>query len=117
MPVNPSASAIFDVPCYPNLQAYGQGVELAIIAVPKEKILDAVNDCLKADVKAIIIVTSGFRELNEEGHLLEQEIVRMCARNGVRVLGPNCLGLINTANRMNASVRRCLISRQAVIWE
>jgi acetate---CoA ligase (ADP-forming) len=103
VPVNPSAATIFDVPCYPNLQTYKQGVDLAIIAVPKETILNVVNDCLQANVKAIIIVTSGFRELNEEGHMLEQEVVRMCTRYGVRVLGPNCLGLINTANRMNAS--------------
>jgi acetate---CoA ligase (ADP-forming) len=103
VPVNPSATAIFDIPCYPNLETYKQGVDLAIIAVPKETIIAAVKDCLRADVKAITIVTSGFRELNEEGHLLEQEIVGMCSRYGVRVLGPNCLGLINTAHCMNAS--------------
>jgi len=62
-----------------------------------------VNDCIRAEVKALIIVTAGFRELNEEGYLLEQQIVRMCSHHGIRVLGPNCLGLINTANRMNAS--------------
>jgi acetate---CoA ligase (ADP-forming) len=103
VPVNPSATVIVDIPCYPNLKAYNQEVDLAIIAVPREMTLDAVRDCLQASVKAIIIVTSGFRELNEEGHKLEQQVVEMCSRQGVRVLGPNCLGLINTANRMNAS--------------
>ena len=103
VPVNPSASVILDLPCYPDLATYNHSVDLAILAVPKEIILDAVGDCFKAGVKAIIIVTSGFREFNEEGHILEKQIVGMCRRNGVRVLGPNCLGVINTENRMNAS--------------
>jgi acetyltransferase len=103
VPVNPSASAILDIPCYPDIETSKHSVDLAIIAVPKETILDAIGDCIKAGVKAIIIVTSGFREFNEEGHILEKQIVEVCSRNGVRVLGPNCLGVINTENHMNAS--------------
>jgi acetate---CoA ligase (ADP-forming) len=103
VPVNPSARAILGFSCYPDLETYNQSVDLAVVAVPKETILEGVRDCLQANVKAIIIVTAGFRELNEEGHQLELRVVEMCLRNGVRVLGPNCLGLINTANRMNAS--------------
>lgn len=103
IPVNPSASIIFDIPSFPDLDGHKKNIDLAIIAVPKEAVLDAVNDCIRAEVKALIIVTAGFRELNEEGYLLEQQIVRMCSHHGIRVLGPNCLGLINTANRMNAS--------------
>ena len=103
IPVNPSASSIFDIPSFPDLDGHKKNIDLAIIAVPKEAVLDAVNDCIRAEVKALIIVTAGFRELNEEGYLLEQQIVRMCSHHGIRVLGPNCLGLINTANRMNAS--------------
>ncbi|MDR3629211.1 MAG: acetate--CoA ligase family protein [Desulfocapsaceae bacterium] len=103
IPVNPSAANIFDIPCFPNLDKHKNRIDLAIIAVPKEMVLATVDGCISAEVKALIIVTSGFRELSEEGYALEQQIVRMCSHHNIRVLGPNCLGLINTANRMNAS--------------
>lgn len=103
VPVNPSAATILDLPCFPTLEAAGGSIELAVIAVPAAAVLHAVQDCIQAGAKAIVVITAGFRETGREGAELEAQIARLCASQRVRLLGPNCLGLINTGHRMNAS--------------
>jgi acetyltransferase len=103
VPVNPSASSVLDLPCFPSLEAAGGTVELAVIAVPAAAALAAVQDCIRAGAKAIVLITAGFRETGPAGAELESQIAHVCAAQRVRLLGPNCLGLINTGHRMNAS--------------
>ncbi len=103
VPVNPTASELLGLRCYPSLSEFGAQVDLSIIAVPKEKVSDAVRSSLKAGCGAIIVVTAGFRETGPEGIARERELVGLCRGQNVRMLGPNCLGIINTENAMNAS--------------
>lgn len=103
IPINPSAEEILGLTCYQSLKVYGKPTELAIIAVPKDMVLDAAKDAIDAGVKAIIVVAAGFRESGEKGSQLENELVELCTAHSVRLLGPNCLGIINTANQLNAS--------------
>jgi acetyltransferase len=103
VPVNPSAPTILDLPCFPSLEAAGGVIDLGVIAVPAAAVLKAVQDCIQAGTKAIVIITAGFRETGREGAELEAQIARLCAAQRVRLLGPNCLGLINTGHRLNAS--------------
>ncbi len=103
VPVNPNADMILDLPCYPSLTACGKEIDLVVVAVPVESVIHAMEEAGRARVKAAIVVTSGFREDGESGAALEKQLAELCIRNSIRLLGPNCLGIINTANRLNAS--------------
>ncbi|MDP3479377.1 MAG: acetate--CoA ligase family protein [Desulfoprunum sp.] len=103
IPVNPATETLLGLPCFPTLAAYGKEVDLAIIVVPQPLVMAALQDAVKARIRAAIVITSGFREIGAEGLGYERELVELCARHGVRLLGPNCLGIINTESRLNAS--------------
>jgi acetyltransferase len=103
IPVNPATDTILGLPCFPTLADYGQEVDLAIIVVPQAAVLAVLDDAIKARIKAAIVITAGFREIGNDGAALEQQVVEFCTRHGVRLLGPNCLGIINTGTRLNAS--------------
>ena len=103
VPVNPSSDEVCGVKCYPNLKEYGETIDLSVIAIPIKFVKQAVDDSIEAGAKAITIITAGFKEVGEEGLKLELEIANKCASRGVRLLGPNCLGLINAHHSMNAS--------------
>jgi len=103
IPVNPSADDILGLSCLHDLNTYTGSVDLAVIAVPAASVLKAVESSIRAEVKAIAVTTAGFRETGPEGTKMQSEITQLCSQAGVRLLGPNCLGLINTGHRMNAS--------------
>lgn len=103
IPVNPETDALLGLACYPDLETYGKAVDLAIIVVPHEKALAAVQDSLAAGSRGIVVISSGFREMGEAGHELEKKMVEMCKKKAVRLLGPNCMGLINTEIGLNSS--------------
>jgi acetyltransferase len=103
VPVNPEADELLGLSCYSSLQKYGKPVDLCVIAVPPPAVAEAVRGSIRAGVKAVVVVTAGFRETGEEGRLAEEELVRLCRSGGARLLGPNCLGLVSTGSRLNAS--------------
>ena len=103
VPVNPSAGDILGLKCYPDLASYAKGIDLSIIAIPTSLVRNAVETSLQAGAKAIVIITAGFKEVGHEGAELEKEMAALCSAGGARLLGPNCLGLINTHHLMNAS--------------
>ncbi|GAI30417.1 unnamed protein product, partial [marine sediment metagenome] len=103
IPVNPSADEILGLSCLCDLNTYTSTVDLAVIAVPAASVLKAVESSIRAEAKAIAVITAGFRETGPEGTKMQSEIAQLCSQAGVRLLGPNCLGLINTGHRMNAS--------------
>jgi len=102
-PVNPSADTILGLKCYPDLKSIPDGIDLSIIAVPTPVVKPAIEDSIQAGAKAIVVITAGFKEVGEEGKILEIEIAEICRARGVSLLGPNCLGLLNTHHKMNAS--------------
>lgn len=103
VPINPSGGDLLGLKCYPDLKTYGRTIDLSIISVPTKLVRAAVESSINANAKAITVITAGFKEVGAEGAALEREIATLCRENGVRMLGPNCLGLINTENSMNAS--------------
>ena len=103
VPVNPSADEILGLKCYPDLKAYGDKIDLSIIAVPTKWVKDAAKSSIAAGAKSIVVITAGFREVGPEGIKLEEELARYCKSKSVRLMGPNCLGLINAHHKMNAS--------------
>ena len=103
IPVNPSGGTLFDLKVYPSLREYPGTVDQAVVAVPKPHVLPSVKDALAKGAKSIVMITAGFKETGEEGAALERELAELCHRSGARLVGPNCLGLLNTRNRLNSS--------------
>ncbi|NNF37941.1 MAG: CoA-binding protein [Gemmatimonadetes bacterium] len=95
-PVNPSAASIHGVRAYPDVGSVPGGVDLAVIVVPKERVLHVVEDCGAAGVGAIVVISAGFKEVGGAGVALENELVSRVRHHGMRLVGPNCMGLLNT---------------------
>jgi acetyl coenzyme A synthetase (ADP forming)-like protein len=104
-PVNPKADYIHSIKAFPTVSAIPDPVDLAIIVVPREAVLGAVDDCGKKGVKGLIVITAGFGETGEEGRDIERDLGERIRRFGMRMVGPNCMGVINTdpAVRMDAT--------------
>jgi acetyltransferase len=95
-PVNPKAKDIHGFRCYTSIKDIKERIDLAIILVPKQFVLSVIDELLTANVKSIILVTAGFKETGKEGEILEKEIVKKIRRQNARLVGPNCMGVINT---------------------
>ncbi len=102
-PVNPSADEVEGLKCYPDIKSIGQKPDLAVIVVPTDSVLESVRQCGQVGVKSIIVITSGFKEVGPAGARLEDEIVQIVRSHKMRMLGPNCLGLMCPKNKLNAS--------------
>jgi len=103
VPINPSAGDILGLPCYPDFKTYGKTVDLSILSVPTQAVMSAATLSLDAGAKALCVITAGFKEMSAEGAQLEKDLARLVRSRNARLLGPNCLGLINTRHSMNAS--------------
>lgn len=104
-PVNPNAKSILCVKAYPSLKEIPDQVDLAVIVLPPRLALEAVAEAASVGVKGVIIVSAGFREVGVQGAAIENELVSICKEANIRVVGPNCLGVINPMPeiRLNAS--------------
>lgn len=103
VPVNPHAESILGLPCLARIGEFGDRIDLAIIAVPAAQVQGVLEEAGSAGVRAVAVLSAGFKERGEEGARLESELARYCKKRGIRLLGPNSLGLLNTHHRMNAS--------------
>ncbi len=104
-PVNPGARSILCVPCYKSLRDIDDEIDLGMIILPPKAALEAVKDCVRKKVKGLVIVSAGFKEVGGEGAAIEEEIAEICRKADIRLIGPNCLGVINPCAdvRLNAS--------------
>lgn len=104
-PVNPNAKSIGCVRAYPSILDIPDSVDLAMLILPPKLCLQAVDQAIEKGIKGIVIVSAGFREVGAEGAAIEARIVDVCRAAGIRVIGPNCLGVINPlpAVQLNAS--------------
>ncbi len=104
-PVNPGARSILSVRAYPSVTDIPDPIDLGIIILPPRLAIKAVEESVEKGVKGIVIVSAGFREVGGEGIEMENRIISMCKEAGVRIVGPNCLGVINPLPlvSMNAS--------------
>lgn len=104
-PVNPKAAVIHSLRCYPTVGSIPDPVDLAVILVPRGIVLPVIEECLAKGVRGLVVITAGFREIGPEGAALEQQIVGRLREAGVRMIGPNCMGVINADPqiRLNAT--------------
>jgi acetyl coenzyme A synthetase (ADP forming)-like protein len=104
-PVNPHAEAIHSVPAYPSVSAIPGPVDLAVIVVPKEHVLPVVRESVEAGVQGFVVISAGFREVRGDGEERERQLLEIVRARGIRMVGPNCMGVLNTEEqvRMNAT--------------
>jgi acyl-CoA synthetase (NDP forming) len=112
--IHPSAREILGCPAFPRLAAVPKPVDLAIVVTPPASVPDVVADCGAAGVPVAVIVSGGFAESAPGGAALQREVARTAAAGRVRILGPNCFGVINTACGLNASLSIGLPSRGGI---
>jgi len=100
-PVNPQTEVVGSVRAYPSVTAIPGSVDLAIIAVPAAAVLDVVRECASKGVRGLVVISAGFSEIGEAGAALEAELVGVVRSAGMRMIGPNCMGLVNTDPAVN----------------
>lgn len=105
-PVNPNRETVMGLKCYPNVSAIQEHVDLAVIATPAKTVPALVLECAKAGVDGVIIISAGFKETGAEGAKLEEEIRRIQAQYEIRILGPNCVGMVRPQIGLNATFLR-----------
>jgi acetyltransferase len=101
-PINPQANEIVGLKAYKSVAEVPTQVDMAVVCIPPKFVKDAVADCAKSGVKSVVIITAGFSETGEEGGNIEREILEMAKKNNIRIIGPNCLGVISTYSDLNA---------------
>jgi acetyl-CoA synthetase (ADP-forming) len=95
-PINPNRSEILGRKAYPRITDVHEPIQVAMLAVPPDRLRDSIEQCIEAGVGCCIIITTGFAEASEAGARLQDEIVSRARSAGMRIMGPNCMGLINT---------------------
>ncbi|NLY55309.1 MAG: CoA-binding protein [Firmicutes bacterium] len=106
VPINPSAHEIEGLKCYPNITEAVQelgALDLVVVAVPAAAVIGVAQECAKNGCKNLVVITAGFKEVGKEGAALEKELVEICRSHHINLLGPNCLGMMDTHTPINAS--------------
>ena len=101
--VNSQADNILGLKCYPRVSAIDDEIDMAVVTVPAEKVLEVAEECGRVGVKLLVVVSAGFKEIGLEGAKRESQLVSIVKKYGMRLLGPNCLGYINTSIGLNTS--------------
>ena len=106
VPVNPKHQAIDGVPCFPTLSAIGQPIDMVLVATPGSAVPAVIADAARAGARNAVVLSAGFGEIGPEGKALEQEVQRVARENRVRLIGPNCLGIMRPSVGLNATFAR-----------
>jgi acetate---CoA ligase (ADP-forming) len=102
-PINPSSENLLGLRCYPNLDSVKSSIDLAVIVIPAQSVAQALLDCGKKHIRSVIIISAGFAESGPEGVKLQENLAKIADTYNIRILGPNCLGIIDPTTRLNAS--------------
>ncbi len=102
-PVNPKVQEILGIKCFPSILQVEERVDLAIIAVPSKFVPQVIRECAQKKVRGAIIISAGFSEAGSEGKKLQEEFLKVAEEANIRIVGPNCLGILYPPNNLNAS--------------
>ncbi len=97
-PINPSCAEVLGLKVYPNIDEIDANIDLAIVIIPPTAVPEVIQRCAQKGVRAAIVISEGFAEASEEGGRLQSQLVDISRRSGIRILGPNTLGVLNTSN-------------------
>jgi len=102
-PVNPRAEEILGLACYPDIAAVPDPVDLAVVVLPSGMIPSVMEACGERGIRAVTVISGGFREVGEEGKQLEKDLLRIANNYGIRMIGPNCVGTMNLITGLNTT--------------
>jgi len=102
-PVNPKRHSVLGIKAYPTIASVPDAVDLAIVVLPAPSVPDVISECVEAGVKGAIIISAGFKESGQAGAALEAQILERARRGNLRIIGPNCLGVMNPLTGLNAT--------------
>ncbi len=105
-PVNPKRPSVLGIKAYPNISSVPEQVDLAVITTPAKTVPGLIRECVQAGVKAAIVISAGFKELGPEGAALEKQVLEEARKGNMRIIGPNCLGLMSPISGLNATFAR-----------
>ena len=100
-PVNPAATEIEGLPAFPSVLAVPGDVEMAVVTVPAAVVAKVARECAQKGVRGLVVISAGFGEAGPDGVALQRELVEICRQAGMRLVGPNCMGVINSAPGVN----------------
>ncbi|XP_053992834.1 peptidyl-lysine N-acetyltransferase PatZ-like [Hylaeus volcanicus] len=102
-PVNPSRDQVLGLPCYSSVKTIPDEIDLVVIVTPAKSCVEMMRQCAEKKVKAAVVISAGFREAGKEGVQLENDLISIARDNDIRVVGPNCLGVMNPVYGLNAT--------------
>ncbi|MFP4437178.1 MAG: acetate--CoA ligase alpha subunit [Chloroflexaceae bacterium] len=102
-PIHPTATSVLDLPAYPSVLDVPDPIDLAVIVIPVDHVIEAVDECGRKGIKGLIVITAGFKEVGGEGKERERQLLETIQRYDMRMVGPNCLGVIDTISKLNAT--------------
>lgn len=115
-PVNPKRPSVLGIKAYPSLSDLPEKVDLAVIVVPAKSVPSIIEECGKLKIPSAIIISAGFRETGEAGVLLENDILDIAKKSNIRIIGPNCLGVMNPISGLNATFAADMATRGSVAF-
>jgi len=101
--INPKYQKLFERQVYPNLAAVSKKIDLVVLAVPAAVALKTLDEIISLNIKNVVLFAAGFRETNADGQKLEAELIKKCQDNQIALLGPNCIGYVNTSKNINTT--------------
>jgi len=113
-PVNPKADKILGKKVYPNIRAVKEKIDLAVISAPREDTISILKDCVASKIKAVIVVNQGFADADGRGKEIQKEMTEIAQKDGIRILGPNTLGVLNNFNNFTTSFMPIIKERTPV---
>src|SRR5262245_53505108 len=113
-PVNPKRSNVLGIRAYPSIGAVPEPVDLAVVVTPAPTVPGVISECVQAGVKAAIIISAGFKEIGPEGAELERGVLAEARRGRMRLIGPNCLGVMRPGRSLNATFATQIARRGTV---
>lgn len=102
-PINPKESEIAGLSCYPNVSSVPSKIDLAVLSIPAKACLEVMEECGKQGIKYVVVISAGFKEVGPEGLELEKKLQAICKKYGIHMVGPNCVGVMDTHIPFNAS--------------
>ena len=103
IPINPKRPQVFGIPAFPSISAVGEPIDLAVIATPATTVPGIIKQCAEAGIPGAIIISAGFKEIGAAGVELERQVLEEARKGGMRIIGPNCLGVMNPHSGLNAT--------------
>ncbi len=103
IPVNPEDDSILGYKCYPDIESVSTKIDLAVIVVPPDIVQNILEDIGKTDIKDVVVITAGFSEIGPKGAKRQERLEEIAEKHDINLVGPNCLGVINTSNGLNVT--------------